>query len=129
MKSILTWGFSGAGIGATVGGGVVGFFTGMIGAPFGTIIGFITGFFCGAALALIFEGTPSVLTQGRAREFLIKMQEKHPDLDIRTIVDATEHPPVKKDCHVYMFKSDGVIKCTKKDVMSWLKSACWKKNP
>ena len=129
LRSILTWGSSGAGIGGTVGGGLAGAVSGGLGAPAGALIGAPIGFCIGAYIGTIVDKTPDVLTQGEAREFIFKLRKMYPSLDMRTIVDATEHPPVRNDCYIYMFLSDGIIKCTKQDVLNWLKRKCWNKGP
>lgn len=127
LRSILTWGTSGAGLGGTIGGGIAGAISGGLGAPAGALIGAPCGFLVGAWIGIIVDRTPEVLTQGEAREFLIELKKVKPSLDMKTIINATEHPPKDKDCHVYMFLSDGIIKCTKTDAMEWFKSECWKK--
>jgi hypothetical protein len=128
LRSILTWGMSGAGTGGLVGGGIAGVVTGGTGAAVGALIGAPIGFAVGALAGVKVDKTPDVMTQGEAREYLVKLSKEKPDLNMRTIVDATEYPPIiDNDCNVYMFQSDGTIKCTKEDVHKWFHSECWKK--
>jgi uncharacterized protein YjbI with pentapeptide repeats len=127
LRSRLTFGLSGAGIGATIGGGITGTLTGGLGAPAGALIGAPIGFVIGAVAGPYIDGVnKKVLTQGEAREFLIGMRRKYPSLSLEKIIEATSTPYLRNNCAIYMFEVDGVIKCTKEDVIQWLKSECWK---
>jgi uncharacterized protein YjbI with pentapeptide repeats len=129
LRSRLSYGMSGAGLGATIGGGITGAISGGLGAPAGALIGAPIGFLIGAVAGPYIDGVnKKVLTQGEAREFLIKMQKQHPDLTLEKIVEATAIPYLRNKCAVYMFHVDGVIKCTKDDLYKWLESGCWRKD-
>jgi hypothetical protein len=129
LRARLSWGLSGAGIGATLGGGITGTLTGGLGAPAGALIGAPIGFLVGVFGGPVIEGGPAVMTQGEAREYVISKLKHYPGLTIPIVVDATELPPKDSKCCVFMFVSDGVIKCTKKDVHEWLDSGCWRSTP
>jgi hypothetical protein len=67
-----------------------------------------------------------ILTQGQAREYLIEKRKKYPDLDLQQIINATAYPPTGHIKPIPMFVSDGVLKCAKEDVKTWLKHKAWK---
>jgi hypothetical protein len=130
-RSRLAFGLSGAGFGGSIGGAIAGFFSFGVGAPAGVLIGAPLGFVFGAVAGPYIDGTKKdpaseVLTQGQAREYLIKMRKRYPDLAVEKIVDATAYPPASYDCAVYMFTSDGVVKCTRQALDEWLVSRCWR---
>lgn len=126
LRSIVKGALSGMGSGATIGGGIAGVLSGGLGTPAGALIGGGIGLIVGAVGLPITESGKKVMTQGEAREFLHKKRRAHPDLSMEIIVDATKMPPVDPACAVYMFTSDGMIKCTKEDALKWLNSGCWK---
>lgn len=126
LRSKLTWGLGASGVGGTFGAAADLILFPLTGIPVGTLIGGIGGFIGGTAAAGLIDKTPEVLTQGEAREFLISIRKHHPGLEIKTIIDATERPSPNPKCAVFMFLSDGVIKCSKDDIFKWLKSECWK---
>jgi len=128
-RAIIKYGTAGLGTGAAIGGAIAGTLSGGLGAPAGSLIGAGIGFLFGAVTGPILDGTKKILTQGEAREYLIIKRKRFPDLSLATIVAATEHPPTRTDCYVYMFVSDGVIKCTQDEVLRWLKSGCWRQKP
>lgn len=137
VRTVLKWGISGLGTGAAIGGATTGVLTGGLGTPAGALIGAPVGFVVGAIIGpygLEEEPLPEVLTQGEAIEFLIEQRrKKFPQLDMKIIMSATDYSPPYKDdseeygCRVYMFLSDGVIKCAKEDLLRWLSSECWRK--
>ena len=127
LRSILTFGMSGAGFGGLVGSSIVGALHGSIGGPAGALIGAGVGLVAGAIAGPFVDGVgKKVLTQGEAREYLIKMRNKFPALSLEEILAATESPSKRSDCKIHMFSIDGIIKCTKEDVIKWLRSECWK---
>lgn len=128
VRSIVKYGTTGFGVGATIGGGITGTLTGGLGAPAGALIGGGIGLVIGAISGPFIdrEKKTETFTQGEARKFLIKEQKKYSSLSIETIVEATKYPYDKgKPCTIYTFPIDGVITCTKEDVLKWLKSQCW----
>lgn len=126
LRARLSWGLSGAGIGATIGGGITGTLTGGLGAPAGALIGAPIGFVVGLFGGPFIERGPAVMTQGEAREYVISKLKHYPGLTIQHVIDATEMHSSNSKCTVFMFVSDGVIKCTKEDVHQWLDSRCWR---
>ena len=128
MRARFSWGLSGAGIGATIGGGITGAISGGLAAPAGALIGAPIGFVVGVIGGPFIERGPVVMTQGEAREYVIGNLKHYPGLTISRVIYATELHSNDPKCCVYMFLSDGVIKCTKKDVHQWLDSACWRQD-
>jgi len=64
----------------------------LTGVPLGTLAGLLIGAGGGAAAGPVIDrppARPAVLTQGEARDYLIENRKDHPELDLRTIVDAT----------------------------------------
>ena len=127
-KSIVTYGLSGLGAGATVGGGVTALVVGGVGAPVGALIGGAIGMTGLALAARYIEAGKQVFTQGEAREYLVNQRNQYPDLPVKYIVAATEFPEQKNVRSIYMFLSDNVIKCTKEDVDKWLKTRPWRRS-
>jgi hypothetical protein len=113
----------------------------LIGVPVGTLGFMLFGGGVGAAVGPRIEQGPDnleqnkaheILTQDEARKYLHFLTRKERDfkvLDTRRIVDATDHPPINKDCCVYMFDSDGITKTTKTEIHEWLDSKCWQRKP
>jgi len=127
LRSILTFGMSGAGFGGLLGSGIAGALHGSVAGPVGALIGAGAGLVVGGIAGPIIDGVnKKVLTQGEAREYLLKMRSKYPALRLEEILAATESPPRLHDCLIHMFSIDGIIKCTKDDVIKWLESECWK---
>ncbi|NOT08019.1 MAG: hypothetical protein HOP28_07425 [Gemmatimonadales bacterium] len=129
LRSRLTFGLSGMGTGGLIGGGAAGVATGGLGAPAGSLIGGAVGFVVGFTLGPSIDGTRvQVLTQGEARDILVEARRKHPGLSLEAIIYATEYHVSKVACTIRMYKSDGIIKCSRRDLVAWLKDECWKSN-
>ncbi len=124
-RSRLKWGLSGLGTGATIGGGITGTLTGGLLAPAGALVGGAIGFVTGVIIGPTLDGNKQILTQGEAREYMILKRKKFPSLDMQAILDATEYPASDNIEPIRMFKSDGIIKCAKDDLIEWLKREPW----
>ena len=128
LRAMLKWGLTGMSSGATIGGVAAGVPSGGMAAPVGAAIGGAAGFIVGVIAGPFMDEqnlTKKIYTQGEAREFLFKKRKKHPSLDFQKIIDATD-PSNTSQCKIPMFISDGVIKCSKDDMIKWLESKCWR---
>jgi hypothetical protein len=129
LRARLKYGISLAGFGGMVGGASTGLALTPVMAPVGTLIGGSAGFLIGFIAGKKWDEQPqAILSQGDARKFLISLTGRdgeHPDLELKTILDATEFPPIKTDCVIPMFQLDNVPSCRKQDVIDWVTSRCW----
>jgi len=127
IRSRIKWGLSGLGAGGLIGGATGTIVAGPIGTPIGALVGGVSGFVAGFWGGPTMDGRKKIFTQGEAREYLLDLRKKYPDLSFEKIIVATAYPPSedKKLETIRMFISDGVIKCTKEDVDSWLQRTGW----